>query len=1162
MVWIGGASQSAANNIETLAAGPAISAGQTTGPARASQTQAEYVGRVSDALTGEPVPQAEVRAAGVTTRTDDDGQYRLAVEPGRYAVRFAAPGFVVMTYPNETVLPGQPAVRDAELVRETMTPGERSQLTQRLPRYQAESLPPDELNPTPMTDSLKITRPDLTETPATIRVLMTNGSIVELETDDYLKGVVPFEIGPNAPMEAQKAQAVAARTYAATRCIADSAGDPTRCEPGLDANVDTTTRTQVWRPSPRYDTSNRAVDATSGVVLRENGRLATATVYFARTYFATRNNDEVFNGPPYFYLRSVASPDPFNRRYGHGVGMSQEGAMVFGDWGARYEDILRHYYRGLSVDYAPAVMSVSPTPTPTQVPLRPVTEQSGAEGEALSGRWTITGDEWSMGQTTDNASVVGGRLKALTPGRVVRYTSTMLAGAFEFQALAVEWAPAVPPGSSVFVEARLSQDGKTWDEWREVHPLDGGPRDETDRSTGLLFGLGRFAQIRLTLDQGLATTPIVIDKLTILYYDGRNGPSSAELATQYKASGPMTLNAIKPPIIPRSVWGAPETYVHWNDCFERRGYPVDGYIKPNAMAVHHSADDNRGIDGAAWVRIVYQFHAVGRGWGDIGYHYVVDRDGLIYQGRTPGAPPAGYMPEGGHALQYNCVAGSVMALGNYQPGITVPLVPLTQGTRDGLVRTLAWLMYDFGVRPWDQRAVIDKTVLGICGHRDLLNTSCPGQTLYDELDTLRDRVQAILSTQATPTALVFPTPTATVSPPTATPRPPQPRPATPVATPTLSGQCMSLVAQGDFTQSDRWTLSSAGAFVTASSALSPPSGLFLGRTAAQADVAGWASATQSGISLPANIQRARLSFWYAPFADGADDDRHVVELQDVGGRTLPDGKLIDQHPPQNYRGWAYVEADVTASLQAISPGPSDNQRLLTLYFGVYNDGNGLKSFMRVDDVVLEVCAGPTPTPTATATRTPTRTPPPTPTPAPITCSEWSINGSFEQTAEASPVGWTLQNGLADVGLTDENHTPGGAWAIRLGRTAPGVGMGFAAAWQDIPWPSGVLSATLSLAYRASGGDAGDTRVVEFRDVTVGDRVALLTLDGSRDTGWQTVTLPLTARPEGHTGQVYFAVLDGGGLNAQFLIDDVSLRLCGRGLGGPYRVFLPHTPKGR
>ncbi len=1003
---------------------------------------------------------------------------------------------------------------------------------------------------------------DLTTAPPTIRVLMTDGQIVEMPTDEYLQGVVPFEIGPNAPLEAQKAQAVAARTYAATRCLPDSAGDPAICEPGVDANVDTTTRTQVWRPSPRYETSNRAIAATSGVVLRQNGRLIPSALYFAHTFYATRNNEDAFNGAPVSYLRSVASPDPFNRRYGHGVGMSQIGATVLADWGARYDAILRHYYTGVSVDLAPGATPAStpartPTATATATVAAPllnvapardavVQGQGQPNSVGLFGTWSITGETWAKGSPS-GATVSQGQFQVGQGTSPATYTSPILAADFEFQALSVHWQPAVPPGSQVTVEARVSQDGKTWGAWSAVPAPDGGPDDVSDRSTDLHFELGRFAQVRLSV---MAASPLTLNALTVHYYDGRGGPDPAAVAKSASAALSPQGSVPQPPIVSRSAWGAPETFVPFSECdtYDHIG----SYIRPNAFAVHHTGPPSPGdVTDLDWLRLVYNYHVNGQGWGDIGYNYVVGRDGTVYQGRARGSPPAGYLAYAYHAAsdashRYYCQSGAVMALGIYQPGET----PLTEATLDGLSRVLAWLNDQYGIRPWSTQTVLERRPYGVCGHRDLNSTECPGDVLYGRLDDVRNRVQTILDSQPN----TSPTPTSPPPPATATPRPPQPRPPTPQVTPTLGAQCFNTVRQGDFSASDQWQLSGSGAYVTQSSAFSQPLGLFLGRTQAQADTPGWASARQSDIAIPANVQRARLAFWYAPYADGNDDDRIIVQLQDANGaQQLPGGRLLDVQPPQNYRGWVYFEADVTDVVRG--------QSQVTLYFGVYNDGNGLKTFARVDDVTLEVCGGPTPTPTATATATPTRTPTATPTPVPITCNEWARNGQFTVSGNLLP-GWTVQ--ASDSAVTASADIPPGTdgVALQLGRLTPGADLSFAAVWQDFAWPRGVISATLTFSYKAQGGDTGDTRVVELRDVTVGGRFPLFKVEGAQAGAWQTATLPIAARPEDHTAEVYFAVMDQGGANAQFLVDNVSLRLCGRGLGGPYPVFLPRISQGQ
>ena len=1102
-----------------------------------AQAEDGLAGQVTDAATGAPIAGALVSTAGASVAADAAGAYRLPLAPGTYAVRVEAAGYIGMTYPDQAVAPGPATQLDAQMIPSVPDDTTRARLVEALPRTEATgsdgtTAPAEPLGP-------------ITSVPATVRVLMPDGHIEPMDMDDYLKGVVPFEIGAGSPLEAQKAQAVAARTYAATHCLPDSAGDPTRCEPGVDANVDTTTRTQVWRASPRYDTSNAAVDATSGVVLRQNGVLASSTVYFGHTTQATRNNEDVFGGAPVSYLRSVTSPDPYNRHYGHGVGMSQVGAMVLADWGAGYADILQHYYTGLSVDGAVATPTPSPTTGSGKFP------DTGAAGKAgvLHSEWSISGAAWATGEV-NGARVDGGRLAPTGAGQAATYTTKALTGDFEFQALSVHWEPPAPSGSRVSVAVRISSDGKTWTPWRDVPAPDGGREDISDRASDLHFETGRFAQVRLTLDPGTAGVAPAIDRLRVHYFDGRRGPTSAELAAQAASAGKTS--ALQPAIVSRAAWGAPTDYVLWDACSSSGRSDQEGYIRPNAFAVHHTADSHTDIDGAAWVRIVYNEHAVIRGWGDIGYHYVVDRNGVIYQGRTAGAPPSGYLAEGGHALQYNCGSAGIVALGNYQPNISIPLTSLTPQTRQGLVSVIAWLMRDYGIRPWDQRFVVDKTVPAMCGHRDLLSTQCPGDDLYGLLNGMRDDVQAILDGQVSD-----PTPTATPVP-TNTPaaRAVEPMPATPVATPALGAGCQAIVPQGDFTAYDQWTLNAA--YVTQTSAHSAPLGLFLGRTQAQQDTKAWSSATSAAAAVPSSVVRARLAFWYAPYSDGVDSDRFRVELRDGSGTLLPGGRIVDDKPPHNYRGWAYFDQDVTGILQSAAGGA------VSVYVGVYNDGNGLKSYVRVDDITLEVCGGPTATPTSTATRTPTptvtptRTPSPTPTPVPITCSNWTINGSFEDLDGDEPRGWTLQASNLGVGVGTEQAAVANN-ALQLG--GRGAGFGYAAAWQDFTWPSGVTSATLRLSYKAQGGAESDTRVMELRDVVAGQRTNLLRLAGVGDGQWRQVDIPITVRPDGHPAQVYFAVTRNSAGQPALLLDNVSLQLCGRGLGGPYRLNLPHITGG-
>lgn len=120
----------------------------------------------------------------------------------------------------------------------------------------------------------------------------------ELPVDQYLYGVVPRELGPIAfpEFEAQKAQAVAARTFAV-------AGFGRRASNGYDLRA--TTDDQVYGGfASEHPISNAAVDGTAGVVLTHEGSLISA-LYSSASGGHTANNEESFASGPVAYLRGV-----------------------------------------------------------------------------------------------------------------------------------------------------------------------------------------------------------------------------------------------------------------------------------------------------------------------------------------------------------------------------------------------------------------------------------------------------------------------------------------------------------------------------------------------------------------------------------------------------------------------------------------------------------------------------------------------------------------------------------------------------------------------------------------------------------------------------------------------------------------------------------------
>lgn len=163
---------------------------------------------------------------------------------------------------------------------------------------------------------------------------VAKGTIVEVEFEDYVRCVVASEIG-NASLEACKAQAVACRTFAASRGVLD--GKPISDDAG---------KAQAYIAARNYyDVCNQAAAETAGQVLMYGGKYCT-------TYFSHSNGgrtyacEEVWNQKrPYL----IARKDEWTKlskvkRNGHGIGLSQAGAKYAGAHGIGYREILSFYY--------------------------------------------------------------------------------------------------------------------------------------------------------------------------------------------------------------------------------------------------------------------------------------------------------------------------------------------------------------------------------------------------------------------------------------------------------------------------------------------------------------------------------------------------------------------------------------------------------------------------------------------------------------------------------------------------------------------------------------------------------------------------------------------------------------------------------------------------
>ncbi len=189
--------------------------------------------------------------------------------------------------------------------------------------------------------------------------------------------------------------------------------------------------------------------------------------------------------------------------------------------------------------------------------------------------------------------------------------------------------------------------------------------------------------------------------------------------------------ASAPPIVTRAGWNADEAIVR----VKPRIAPALGFA-----VVHHTAGSNgyTAAQSAAIVRGIEVFHVKANGWNDIGYNFLVDRYGQVFEGRAGGMERN---VVGAHAEGFNTGSVGVALIGSY--GST----QITPAQRSALVKLLAWRLDVAHADPlasvsWRSggnakyKAGSAVTLRTVSGHRDTGFTECPGSVAYAQLPSI------------------------------------------------------------------------------------------------------------------------------------------------------------------------------------------------------------------------------------------------------------------------------------------------------------------------------------------------------------------------------------------------------------------------------------------
>ncbi|MEU5141421.1 peptidoglycan recognition protein [Streptomyces sp. NPDC021139] len=325
-----------------------------------------------------------------------------------------------------------------------------------------------------------------------------------------------------------------------------------------------------------------------------------------------------------------------------------------------------------------------------------------------------------------------------------------------FSLVGVVWdSPATELHGRVEVRTRTAATG-TWTGWQRLethnaeHAADPGtPESTSGRARGatapLWVGESDGVEVRVRAENPPGTarsaSPLPTGLRLELVDPGESAaPSANRVRTRTEPSVLPARQKAKPHVGPRPSittrrgWGADEK-------LRDQGFVYTKQVK--TAFVHHSATGNnyRCSQAPSVVRSIYRYHVNSMGWRDLGYNFLVDKCGHIYEGRAGGVSKPVL---GAHTLGFNSNSMGIAVLGTYSSKKPSP------AALKAIARLTAWKVGLYGMNPRGKTYLKSgggnlyrkgkKVRLNvISGHRDGFATNCPGKKLYAKLGTARSK---------------------------------------------------------------------------------------------------------------------------------------------------------------------------------------------------------------------------------------------------------------------------------------------------------------------------------------------------------------------------------------------------------------------------------------
>jgi hypothetical protein len=311
------------------------------------------------------------------------------------------------------------------------------------------------------------------------------------------------------------------------------------------------------------------------------------------------------------------------------------------------------------------------------------------------------------------------------------------------------------PGEAPTVRWRAVDGDGDWSQWQGIEAID--PDDGPDPGTA-------EAIAAVDLDRRWVSDAIWVGEATHLQVEVEGATLDAFDVTVMDSAGlsesvfqrvsrhvisrgtpaPAEASVSRPGIRSRADWGVDESAA-W-----KSGSPT--YAAPKFSVLHHTAttNDYSAAQAPQQIRNMYYWHVNGNKWSDIGYNFVIDKYGTIWEGRRGGIDRG---VVGAHAGAWNTGSFGVAIMGNNNT-----MAPTSQSTT-ALTDLLSWKfdIHDIDPSASARTSANGQSIPTLVGHRNIrgsytanpsTTTDCPGQYLYSRMGAVRESVSRSVTTSS------------------------------------------------------------------------------------------------------------------------------------------------------------------------------------------------------------------------------------------------------------------------------------------------------------------------------------------------------------------------------------------------------------------------------